>query len=301
MRTGRFSRGYMSIRSRRLISPDCTFSRVRASGRGYPRSRSLLLPELLAQALALLGGKLLPALAELLPLLGRHLLPAREVLVDAFALLRRHRLIVAEALLDPPLSLGRQPLKTLVGALQLLPARLRQLVPALEVLDDAGTLRRRPLAAPLEVVAGRLAVLWRHALPLPAVLDHALALVGRELLPPLEVALDDRALFGPETVHALGALAPGHVQHGQHEHRDEQQHPRHDAGHHFVSLSAGAIGAAESRIRQVSSILIRSSSRMRPSSSRSRATLISRRRSRSRSMSAVGGGVAGAPVGGVAA
>src|SRR5213594_3815477 len=204
-------------------------------------------PELLAQALALLRGKLLPALAELLPLLGRHLLPAREVLVDAFALLRRHRLIVAEALLDPPLSLGRQPLKTLVGALQLLPARLRQLVPA------------------------------------------------------LEVALDDRALFGPETVHALGALAPGHVQHGQHEHRDEQQHPRHDAGHHFVSLSAGPIGAAESRIRQFSSILIRSSSRMRPSSSRSRATLISRRRSRSRSMSAVGGGVAGAPVGGVAA
>src|SRR5262249_5726326 len=79
--------------------------------------RSLLLPELLAQALALLGGKLLPALAELLPLLGRHLLPARKVMVDTFALFGLHRRVPAEALLDPPLSLGRQPLKTLVGAL----------------------------------------------------------------------------------------------------------------------------------------------------------------------------------------
>src|SRR5207249_2170895 len=142
-----------------------------------------------------------------------------------------------------------QPLKTLVGALQLLPARLRQLVPALEVLDDAGTLRRRHLAEPLEVVAGRLAVLWRHALPLPVVLEHALALVGRELLPPLEVALDDRALFGPETVHALGTLAPGHVQHGQHEHRDEQQHPRPEPATSSPRQGASAGRAPSSPVR----------------------------------------------------
>src|SRR3989442_515088 len=199
MRAGRFSGGYISMRSRR----------PRAPAPSWPGSQ-LLLTQLLAQSLALLGRSLLPALAKLLPLLRRQGLPAREVLVHALALFRCHGLVPAQALLDPLLALGGQPLKALVGPLQLLLARLPELVPALEILDDAGALVRRHLAEALEVLTGRLPVLGRQALPVPVVLEHALTLVGRELLPPLQVALDDRPLLAAEPVHAPQPLAPPH-------------------------------------------------------------------------------------------
>src|SRR5581483_393915 len=90
-------------------------------------------------------------LARALALLRGHVAPALEVPVEALALLRGQRLVALEALLHLALPFGRQPLVALVGALQLPLALLRQLVPPLEVLVDAGALAGRQPPQPLQV------------------------------------------------------------------------------------------------------------------------------------------------------
>src|SRR5438552_17296919 len=104
---------------------------------------------LLAPLLALLLPLLADLLARLRALLGRHLLPALPVAHDALALLGRQLLELLEALHDALAPLGWQALEALIRLLQLLPARLRQGVPARAVLEDALLFLRRP---PLEAL-----------------------------------------------------------------------------------------------------------------------------------------------------
>src|SRR5881394_3081874 len=91
---------------------------------------------LLAEPLALLGRHLTPALARLRALLRGHAPPALVVLHDALALVGRHRFPLAVPLEDALAPLRGKLLETLVGLLQLLLPRGRQLVPALEVVKD---------------------------------------------------------------------------------------------------------------------------------------------------------------------
>src|SRR5262245_13239380 len=96
----------------------------------------------LAELAPLLGRHLHPALAELLPLLRGHRPPALPVALQAGALLRRHRLVLMQALHDGLAPLGRELLEVVVGILQLALALGRQRVPPLEVLEDPAALLR---------------------------------------------------------------------------------------------------------------------------------------------------------------
>src|SRR6185295_2751079 len=194
----------------------------RRSGRAPPgrgrrvglSSRSLLVPALAAQPLALLGRHVaqplallgrhgtqalalfrrhaLDALARLRALLRRHPLPAMVILHHALALLRGQLLELAVALLDPLAPLRRQALEALIGLLQLFPACLGQLVPAPEVIHDLPPLLRRQRAEALE--------------PLSIVLEDALALLRRHVAPALEVTLDHGPLVGCQRVEARHLL-----------------------------------------------------------------------------------------------
>src|SRR4029450_7490847 len=115
---------------------------------------------------------------------------------------------------DSLATLGWQALEPLVGLLQLLAARLRELVPALEVLQDPSSLVWRQVAEAPAVLTRGLAVFRRERTPAAVVFQDTLALLRRQPAPALQVTLDHGALVGRQLVEATGArLAPGDLQH----------------------------------------------------------------------------------------
>src|SRR2546425_11180053 len=160
-------RGGMRAR-RNLSACSASAGRRRASSSwallalGRPRA-AVLFPEALAllrrrptplfpEALALLRRQLAEALARLGALLRGHVPPALIVLHDALPVGGQHRLPLAVALEDVVAPVRGELLEALVRLLQLLPPRLRQLVPALEVSDDPRPFVRRERPVALEAL-----------------------------------------------------------------------------------------------------------------------------------------------------
>src|SRR5687767_12518373 len=134
-------------------------------------------------------------LARLGALLRRHALPALPVADDALALALGQLLELLPVPENAGAALDGQPLEPIVGLLQLVSARFRQLRPALEVRQQPLALRRRQLPESLEVFPRRLSLLGRHRAPVTVPLEHTLALLRGHLLPAVEVALDDDAFL----------------------------------------------------------------------------------------------------------
>jgi len=147
-------------------------------------------------------------IARLLPFGRGHPTPPLHVALEALALIGAHRLISLEPLAEELLLLEREPLKALVGRVQLTLSLRRERLEVLEIFLHTGAIGRRHPAQPLVVLSRGLPLLGREAPPLAVVVEGTLPLLRGHLPPLLQVALGLGAVLGREAIEAAhGRLA----------------------------------------------------------------------------------------------